>query len=71
MFGFEWTASSYIWYIDGKETYRLTRRDVDISQVESYLKVTVEAGNWAGSVIDSELPDGLTVDYVKVYQRVG
>lgn len=71
VFGFEWTENSYVWYIDGEETYRLTRRDVDISQVESYLKVTVEAGTWAGKVNDSALPDGLTVDYVKVYQRVG
>lgn len=70
VFGMEWNEDSYIFYYDGVEQYRITSEQVDISRVKNYLKVSVEAGNWAGKVDDTKLPDGITVDYVKVYQKV-
>lgn len=69
IFGMEWSEDGYIFYYDGVEQYRITSEQVDVSKVKSYLKVSVEAGNWAGKVDDSKLPDGITVDYVKVYQK--
>lgn len=68
-FSMDWSDDAYIFYIDGNETARILAAQTDISQVEAYLKITLEVGSWAGKVIDSELPDGITVDYVNVYQK--
>lgn len=75
-FALEWDETSYVFYIDGSETYRITGETldskgdpIDISQVETYLKITLEAGSWAGSIDETQLPDGILVDYVRVYQR--
>lgn len=68
-FSMDWNDEAYIFYIDGVETARISSADVDISKIETYLKISVEVGSWAGKVVDSELPDEITVDYVNVYQR--
>ncbi|MGN0173560.1 MAG: family 16 glycosylhydrolase [Acutalibacteraceae bacterium] len=76
-FALEWDETSYVFYIDGSETYRIIGGEtldskgdpIDISQVETYLKITLEAGSWAGSIDETQLPDSILVDYVRVYQR--
>jgi len=60
-----WTPDEYVFYVDGKETWRTSAGGV--CQVSSYLKITAEAAEWAGHAQDADLPDYLIVDYVKVY----
>ena len=70
IFALEWTEDYYRFYVDGKQTYEIASKEVDICRVPTYLKLTVEAGNWAGKCDDSKLPDGILVDYVKAYKKV-
>lgn len=69
-FALEWKEDCYIFYIDGKETYRITDSKVDISEVAGYMKISLEAGSWTGKPNANDLPSGIEVDYVKAYQSV-
>ena len=63
---------AYIFYIDGTETARFTGEDVGICETEGYMKLTVEAAQWAGAKTEKaikELPSEMTVDYVRVYRE--
>ncbi len=68
-FGVMWTPTEYIFYIDGAETWRSSAGG--ISEVEQYLKLTIEvtsaawAGNWSEQ---TEKPIYWYVDYVRAYQ---
>lgn len=69
-FSLLWDENNYIFYIDDKETYRLTSKDVDISQVATYIKFSLESSlGWTGKPKAEDMPSGISVDYVKVYQR--
>ena len=68
-FALEWTKDAYRFYVDGKKTHEITSAQADICEVPTYLKLTVEAGTWAGQCDDSKLPDGIKVDWVKVYKK--
>ena len=79
-FGLEWSPEGYKFYIDGVLSYKLKNgytyngKTVEVSQAQSYLKLSVESGNWTGKFKPSDTPnniDGITVDYVKVYTPVG
>jgi len=65
-YALEWTKDDYIFYIDGRETWRT--RKPGICRVPVYLRLTCEFGTWAGSIKKEELPDCMVVDYVRVYQ---
>lgn len=68
----EWTPDEYIFYIDGKETWRTNAGEV--SQVESYLKLTIEvaSGTWAGSWSNQTVkPVYWDIDYVRAYEKFG
>ncbi|MDD2630508.1 MAG: glycoside hydrolase family 16 protein [Limnochordia bacterium] len=67
-FALEWNVDEYIFYVDGKETWRTSAGGV--SQVPSYLKITAEVGPWGGDIRRATLPAQLVVDYVRVYERV-
>lgn len=67
-FGLEWTEDMYIYYIDGKETWR--SKGGGICENPLYLKVSVETGTWAGELDESALPKDMVVDYVRVYKKV-
>lgn len=64
-----WRRSDcYIFYIDGKETWRTTA--AGICKEQGYLKLTVEANTFNGSETPeaiAELPADMVVDYVRVY----
>jgi len=60
-----WTRDEYVFYIDGKETWRTSAGGV--SQVPGYLKITAEAAMWAGNAQEEDLPSYMVVDYVRVY----
>lgn len=63
-----WTRDEYIFYIDGQETWRTS--EPGICEVPVYLKLSCEFGTWAGDIKRDELPDCMTVDYVRVYKEV-
>ncbi|NLH44427.1 MAG: family 16 glycosylhydrolase [Planctomycetes bacterium] len=67
-FGLHWTPEEYVFYIDGKETWRT--RAGGVSQVPEYAKLTEEIGDWGGDIKKANLPDHFTVDYVRVYDAV-
>jgi alpha-L-fucosidase len=68
-FGLLWTPQEYVFYVDGKETWRTSAGGV--SQVPEYAKLTEEIGTWAGDIKQATLPDYFVVDYVRVYDPVG
>jgi alpha-L-fucosidase len=68
-FGLYWTPQEYVFYVDGRETWRTSAGGV--SQVPEYAKLTEEIGSWGGDIKKASLPDYFTVDYVRVYDVVG
>lgn len=77
IFAMEWTPDAYIFFIDGRETARITTQDsprdhadetVDICTVPAYLLLTLETGSWTGKPAPSRMPDHVYVDYVAVYR---
>jgi alpha-L-fucosidase len=67
-FGLYWTPEQYVFYVDGKETWRTSAGGV--SQAPEYAKLTEEIGKWGGDITKAELPDYFVVDYVRVYDEV-
>jgi beta-glucanase (GH16 family) len=67
-FGLWWKADEYVFYVDGKETWRSNAGGV--CQVPLYIKLSDEIGNWAGDIAKAKLPDRFLVDYVRVYDLV-
>ncbi len=65
-FSLLWTDEEYIFYIDGEESWRL---EGNVCNKKCYLKITTEFGSWAGRYVLPQLPDSITVDYVKVYEK--
>lgn len=65
--GMEWTPTECVFYVDGTETWRTSEA---VSHLESFLKLTCEVGSWGGKMQDFEtqLPDSVVFDYVRVYQ---
>lgn len=63
-----WTPEEYIFYVDGRETWRT--KGGGPSEAMSYAKLTEEIGPWAGKIADAALPDCFVVDYVRVYDLV-
>jgi beta-glucanase (GH16 family) len=64
-FGLEWTKNEYIFYVNGKETWRTNSA---ISFQPEYIILSMEVDDWAGDISKAVLPDSLFVDYVRVYQ---
>ncbi len=72
-FSLLWTEKEYIWYIDGKEVWRLSEGDYNFpgSCVKPcFLWLSNEFGTWAAPIDKNNLPDNVAFDYVKVYQKV-
>jgi len=63
-----WKPDEYIFYVDGKETWR--SKAGGVCQVPQYMKLSDEVGNWAGDIAKAKLPDHFLVDYVRVYDLV-
>jgi hypothetical protein len=60
-----WKQEEYIFYIDGKETWRTNAGGV--SQKPEYMLLSNEIGKWGGDISKAKLPDEFLVDYVRVY----
>jgi alpha-L-fucosidase/beta-glucanase (GH16 family) len=67
-FALQWTPEQYVFYVDGKETWRTSAGGV--SQAPEYVKLTEEIGKWGGDITKADLPDYFVVDYVRVYDMV-
>jgi beta-glucanase (GH16 family) len=67
-FALLWTPEEYVFYVDGKETWRTKAGGV--CQVPLYIKLSDEVGDWGGDVRKAKLPDRFLVDYVRVYDLV-
>ena len=60
-----WKPDEYVFYIDGKETWRTSAGGV--CQVPQYILLSDEIAPWVGDIRKAKLPDRLLVDYVRVY----
>jgi alpha-L-fucosidase/beta-glucanase (GH16 family) len=67
-FGLLWMPDEYVFYVDGKVTWRTSAGGV--SQVPQYIKLTEEIGKWGGDITKANLPDYFLTDYVRVYDMV-
>ena len=67
-FSLLWTPDEYVFYVDGKETWRTKAGGV--SQAPSYILLSEEVGKWGGDITKAKLPDRFTCDYVRVYDIV-
>lgn len=65
-----WTPEEYVFYTDGKETWRTKAGGVCL--VPLYIKISDEAQmkGWAGELLKAKLPDQFLTDYVRVYDLV-
>jgi len=70
-FSLLWTEKEYIFYIDGKESWRTRAVQAGgTCQAPLYMKFTSETGSWTASSLDtSKFPTSVYVDYVKVYEK--
>lgn len=64
-FGLLWTPETYVFYVDGQETWRTQAGGV--CQAPLFIKLSDEVGRWAGDIAQAKLPDEFLVDYVRVY----
>ncbi|MCA8904854.1 MAG: glycoside hydrolase family 16 protein [Hyphomonas sp.] len=75
-FTLEWSPDEYVFYIDGRETWR--SRAGGVSQVPLWVKLSGELSTqgwamgdgWANKPVPRLFPDDFLVDWVRVYQRV-
>lgn len=67
-FSLLWLPDEYVFYVDGKETWRTKAGGV--CQVPLYIKLSDEVGKWGGDIAKATLPDAFLVDYVRVYDLV-
>ncbi|MBE6612935.1 MAG: glycosyl hydrolase family protein [Ruminococcaceae bacterium] len=71
-FGVERTPDGYVFYIDGRETWRAGADVCRPVPEKGYMKLTVEAAEWAGAGTEASiaaLPAEMLVDWVRVYKK--
>jgi beta-glucanase (GH16 family) len=74
-FGMHWSRTNYVFYVDGKETWRV---DGPVSHTEQFILVSTECNGYRNGKRDKPaeelkkavLPDAFVVDYVRVYDEV-
>ena len=67
-FSLLWTEDEYVYYIDGKETWRTdAAKAKGTCKVPLYMIISSETGGWTGVPEVSALPDSMKIDYVRVY----
>jgi len=65
-FGLQWSEQEYVFYVDGRQTWRT---DQAVSMRDQFIILSLEVGEWAGDIARAVLPDSLLVDYVRVYKK--
>ena len=74
-FGLYWSKSGYIFYVDGKESWRV---DGPVADIEQFILVSTECMGYRNGnrnqpseiLKKAVLPDAFTVDYVRVYDEL-
>jgi len=66
-FGLLWTATEYIFFVDGEETWRTKEA---VSHVPEYLILSTELTGFGGEHRHENYPDSVVFDYVKVYEPI-
>jgi len=70
VFGLDWSPDGYVYYIDGKESWRV---DGPVSDIEQFILISTECSGYrdsdqpAAELREAKLPDAFIVDYVRVY----
>lgn len=64
-FGLLWTDEEYVFYVDGKETWRT--KD-GLSHIKEYMILSTELTGFGGDPKLGTYPDSVVFDYVRVYQ---
>lgn len=73
VFGLLWTEAGYVYYIDGKESWRV---DGPVSHRDQFIMLSAECSGYRDGNAPSEelrravLPDAFVVDYVRVFAPV-
>jgi len=71
-YGLDWTPERYVYYIDGKESWRV---EDPVSQTDAFILFSIECGTYRRNgkpnplLFDAE-GDEFVVDYVRVYDEV-
>ena len=66
-FGFDWTASTMTWYVDGQPTYQLATPAYMNQPMYMLINLAV-GGTWPGAPdATTQFPANLNIDYVHVY----
>lgn len=71
-FGVDWSADGYVFYVDGRESWRYSEH---VSHTEQFILLTTECqsyrynGQPSLELLKAQLPDAFVVDYVRVYDR--
>lgn len=69
-FGLDWRPGLLIWYVDGRETFRISSPDVASKSMYLQLNLAV-GGHWPGNPDQATpFPSSMVIDYVRVYKRV-
>lgn len=67
VFALDWTPESYVFSIDGHETYRIKE---GVSGTPQYLILSLLTADWEAKRLDrSKLPDSMVVDWVRVWKK--
>ena len=74
-YGLEWNKSGYIFYVDGKESWKV---DGPVSDVEQFILISTECMGYrdgdrnkpADILKKAILPDAFVIDYVRVFDEV-
>jgi hypothetical protein len=76
VFALDWSPEEYIFYVDGKEFWRVDGgenfNNSGINQNPNYIKLTVESAppaEWIGTVPKDFVEAEMLVDYVRVYNQ--
>ena len=67
IYALEWSPGSYVFSIDGHETYRIKE---GISGTPQYLILSLLTADWEAKRLDrAKLPDSMLVDWVRVWKK--
>ena len=70
-YAIDWSPGKIIWYLDGKETFRVAGPQVPSKSMYVIANLAV-GGSWAGPPdVSTPLPGQMMLDYVRIYQRRG
>ena len=72
--GVHWTPLEYVFYCDGKETFRLDYKEVPVTTQPMHTLISgcfrdPSKARFQGDYAEGQWPDQLTVDYVRVYEE--